>query len=146
MLKRSLIFFLAFFLAAAASFVVLWPVVWLVLDADLYLKKAGAATSAAARSKAVAPEPFKMAHAANQATTRILALDQAKHLAFWTFVLKNKKQACDVVVRTVYQGGTESGVDSWSIGCQDGNEYSISIDEDAQDSVCTRNAFLRSAE
>src|SRR5207248_8755861 len=86
-------------------------------------------------SKTVATEPFKTAHAANQTTTRILALDQATHLAFWTFVLKNNKQACDVVVRTMYQGGTEAGVDSWSIGCQDGNEYSIGINPDAQGSV-----------
>jgi hypothetical protein len=131
-------------LAAAASFVVTWPVVWFVLDADLHLNKAYATTSSTAMpSKAVASEPFKTAHAANQTTTRILALDRAKHLAFWAGVLKNKNQACDVVVRTTYQGGTESGVDNWSIGCRDGNEYSVSIDPDAQDSVCTRNAFAR---
>jgi hypothetical protein len=127
MMKRSFIFFLA----TAASFVVTWLVVWFVL-----LQKADATTSPPMPSKAVATEPFKMAQAANQTTTRILALDQATHLAFWTFVLKNKKQACDVVVRTMYQGGTEAGVDSWSIGCQDGNEYSIGINPDAQGSVC----------
>lgn len=143
MLKRPLIVFLA----AAASFVVTWPVVWFVLDADLHLNKAYATTSSTAvPSKAVASEPFKTAHAANQTTTRILALDQAKHLAFWTFVLKDKKQACNAVVRTMYQGGTESGIDNWSIRCQDGNEYSISINPDAQGSVCNRNAFARSAE
>ena len=141
-MKRSFIFFLA----AAASFVVTWLVVWFVLDADPLFRKADATTSTAVPSKAVASEPFKMAHAANQTTTRVLALDQAKHLAFWAFVLKNKKQACDVVVRTTYQGGTESGVDNWSIGCRDNNEYSVNIAPDAQDSVCTRNAFARSAE
>ena len=129
-MKRSFIFFLA----TAASFVVTWLMVWFVLYADL--QKADATTSPPMPSKAVATEPFKTAHAANQTTTRILALDQATHLAFWTFVLKNKKQACDVVVRTMYQGGTEAGVDSWSIGCQDGNEYSIGINPDAQGSVC----------
>jgi hypothetical protein len=143
MKKRSL----SFFLAVAAGFVLTWPVVCFVLDADLHLNKAYATTSSTAvPSKAVAPEPFKMAHAANQTTTRILALDQATHLAFWTFVLKKKKQACDVVVGTTYQGGTESGVDNWSISCRDGNEYSVSVDPDAQDSVCTRNAFAQSAE
>ena len=91
-MKRSPIFFLA----AAASFVVTWLVVWFVLDADPLFRKADATTSTAVPSKAVAPEPFKTAHAANQTTTRILALDQAKNLAFWTFVLKNKEQACDV--------------------------------------------------
>lgn len=131
-MKRSFIFFLA----AAASFGLTWLVVWFAMDADPHLKKADATTSIAVPSKAVAPEPFKMVHAANQTTTRILALDRAKHLAFWTFVLKDKKQACNAVVRTMYQGGTESGIDSWSIGCQDGNEYLISINPDAQGSVC----------
>ena len=56
MLKRSLIVFLA----AAASFVVTWPVVWFVLDADLHLNKAYATTSSTAvPSKAVTSEPFK---------------------------------------------------------------------------------------
>ena len=123
-MKRSFIFFLA----AAASFVVTSLVVWSVLGADLHLKKADTT------------------YAANPTTMRILALDQASHLAFWTFVLKNKKQACDVVVRTMYQGGAEAGADSWNISCQDGNEYSISIDPDAQGSVCDRNAFAQSAE
>ena len=103
-MKRSFIFFLA----AAASFVVTWLVVWFVLDADP-LRKADATASTAVPSKAVAPEPFKTAHAANHTTTRILALDRAKHLAFWTSILKNRKQACDAVVRTKYQGSTESG-------------------------------------
>ena len=149
MMKRSPILFLV----AAASFAVVWLVPWFVLDADLHFRKADATTSTVVPSKAVAPEPFKTAHTANQLTTRILALDQAKHLAFWTSVLKNKKQACSVVVRTMYQGGTESGVDTWSIGCRDGNQYSISINPDAQGSeaefpvsVCSGNAFARRAE
>jgi hypothetical protein len=133
---------LSFFLAAVASFVV----IWFVRDAGLHLEKAGATTSTAVRSKAAAPDPFKTAHAANQTTTRILALDRANNRAFWIFVLKNKKQTCDVVVRASYLGSTESGVDNWSIGCQDGNEYSININPDAQGSVCTRNAFAQIAE
>ncbi|XIA65024.1 hypothetical protein ACFIOY_00665 [Bradyrhizobium sp. TZ2] len=138
-MKRSLIFFLA----AAASFVVTSLVVWFVLDADLHLKMANAITSTALPSTAVAPEPLRMAHAANQMTTRLLALDRAQHLAFWTTVLKSRKQVCDVVVRTKYQGGTESGIDNWSIGCQDGHKYSISVNSDTPDSVCTRNTFKR---
>ena len=137
---------LVFFLAAAASVVVTSTVAWFVLDADLPLKKANAATSTAVPSKAAAPELYKMAHAANQTTARILALDRAQHLAFWTSILKNKKQACDVVVRTIYQGGTESGDNNWSIGCRDGHTYSININPDAQESVCTRNSFAQSAE
>ena len=72
-------------------------------------------------------------------------MDRAEYLAFWTLILKNRKLS-DAVVRTTYQGGTESGVDNWSIGCRDSNEYSVSINPDAQDSVCTRKAFARSAE
>jgi hypothetical protein len=149
MMKRSPILFLV----AAASFAVLWPVPWFVLNADLPFRKADATTSTAMPSKAVASEPFKTAHAANKRTTSILALDQARHLAFWTSVLKNRKQACGAVVRTMYQGGAEYGVDTWSIGCRDGNQYSISINPDAQGSeaefpvsVCSGNAFARSAE
>ena len=149
MMKRSPILFLV----AAASFAVIWMVPWLVLNADLHFRKADATTSTAMPSEAVASEPFKTAHAANKRTTRILALDQARHLAFWTSVLKNKKQACGVVVRIVYQGGTESGIDSWSIGCRDGNQYSISLGPDWQGSeaefpasVCNGNAFIRSAD
>jgi hypothetical protein len=141
MMKRSFIFLLA----AAASFVVTWLAVWFVLDADLHLKKA-TTTSTIAPSTAANPEPFKTAHAANQTTTRVLGLDRTKHLAFWTSVLKNKKHACDVVVRTTYEGGTESGVDNWRIGCQDGNQYSVSINPDAQGSVCNQNTFARGAE
>jgi hypothetical protein len=142
MLKRSLIVFLA----AAASFVVA-SAVWLVLDAGLHLNKAYAtASSTAVPSQALASEPFKTAHAPNQRTTRILAMDRAKHLAFWTLVLKNKKLACDAVVRTTYQGGTASGVDNWSIRCRDGYEYSVNIEPNSQDAVCTGNAFARSAE
>jgi len=149
MMKHSPIFFLV----AAASFVVIWLAAGFVLDADLHFRKVDATTSTAVPSKALAPEPFKTAHTANPMTTRILALDQAKHLPFWTSVLKNRKQACGVVVRTKYQGRTESGVDSWSIGCRDGNKYSISINPGAQGpeaefpvAVCTGSAFTRSAE
>lgn len=142
MLKRSLIFFLA----AGASFVVAWPVVRSVLDADLHLNAANAATPTDAGSKAAALEPFKMARAANPTTMRILAMDRGEHLAYWTLVLKNKKKTCDVVIRTRYQGGAESGGDNWSIGCRDGNKYSIKINPDAQGSACTQNTFAGSAE
>jgi len=146
-MKRSFIFFLT----AAAGVVVTSLVVWFVVNADLHLKKADAATSTILPFAAAAPESFKAAHAPNQATTRILALDRAKQLAFWTSVLRNRKQTCNVVGRTKYQGGSESGVDSWNIGCRDGNEYSVSIGPDAQVSemgnpVCNGTAFARHAE
>jgi hypothetical protein len=149
MMRRSPIFLLV----VVASFVVIWLAAWFVLDPDLPFEKANATTSTAIPSKAVAPEPYKTALAANQMTTKILTLDQAKQLAFWSSVLKNKKRTCNVVVRTMYLGGTESGVDSWSIRCRDGNQYSISINPDAQGSeaefpvsVCSGRAFAGSAE
>jgi len=126
---------------------------WSVLDADLHLKKADATALTIVPPKALVPEPFKTAHAANHTTTRILAMGRGKHLAFWASVLKNKKHACGVVVRTMYEGGTASGVDNWKIGCRDGHQYSISINPDAQGSeaefpvsVCSGNAFARRAE
>ena len=142
MMKRLFIFFLA----AAASFAVAWLVGWSDIDADLHLNKADATALTIVPPKALVPEPFKTAHAANQTTTRVLALDRVKHLAFWTSVLKNKKHACNVVVRTAYEGGTESGVDNWRIGCQDGNQYSVSINPGAQGSVCNQNTFAQHAE
>jgi hypothetical protein len=133
---------LTFFVISAAS---LSPVVWLAMDADLHLKTTDATTSTTVRSEIVAPEHFKTAHLANETTARILALEQAKRLAFWTLVLKSKRQTCDVVVRASYEGGTESGLDYWSVGCHDGNEYSISVEPDAKESVCVGNAFDRSS-
>ena len=73
-------------------------------------------------------------------------MGRGKQLAFWASVLKNKKHACDVVVRTMYEGGTESGVDNWKIGCRDGHQYSISINPDTQGSSCNQNTFSQGAE
>ena len=147
-MKRSPILFLV----AAASFAVIWLVPWFILDADLHFRKADATTSTAVPSEAPAPEPFKTARAANRMTTSILALDREKHLAFWASVLKSKRLACSAVVRTMYQGGTESGFDRWTIGCRNGNEYSIIINPDAQGfeaafpvAVCKGNNFARRA-
>jgi hypothetical protein len=146
MMKHSPIFFLV----ASASFVVISLAAGFGPDADLLFGKADATASTAVPSRALAPEPF---YTANRMTTGIPALDQEKHLAFWAAILKKRKQACGVVVRTRYQGRTESGVDRWSIGCRDGNEYSITINPDAQGSeaefpvsVCKGNAFARRAE
>ena len=142
MLKRSLIFFLA----AGASFIVAWPVVSFVLDADLHPKTANAAASTDEGSKAAPLKPFKMAHAANQTTMRVLAMDRGEHLAFWALVLKNKKKTCDAVTRTMYQGATESEGDNWSIVCRNGKKYSINIKPNEQSSVCTQNTFAGRAE
>ncbi|MGY3615319.1 hypothetical protein [Bradyrhizobium sp. USDA 10063] len=124
------------FIVAAAS---LWLVGWFAMDVDLHLKQADATTSTAVRSQIRPPVHFETAHAANQTTMRILALDQAKRLTFWTLVLKGKKQTCNLVVRASYQGGLESGPDYWSVGCQNGNVYTMAVDAGEKDSVCTGN-------
>ncbi|QND70028.1 hypothetical protein [Tardiphaga robiniae] len=148
-MKRSFIFSSV----AAVSVVIPGLIIWFVLDADPHLNQTDAATSTALPSKTLAPEPSKPDRAANRTTARILALDEGTRRDFWTFVLKNEKHGCDVVVRVLYQGGTKSGVDSWSIGCQDSNEYSISVHPDAQDSkpefsalACNGRAFVKSSE
>jgi hypothetical protein len=133
---------LAFSVIAAAS---LSPVAWLALHAGLDFKQTDATTSAAARSEVVHAEHSEMAHAANQTTTRLLALDQAKRLAFWTYVLNGRKQACDIVVRASYTGATASGLDSWSLVCRNGNAYSIKVEPNAHDSVCLGKTFDRSS-
>ena len=125
------------FVIAVAS---LSPVAWLSLPADLSFQTAD---GTAPRSDD--PRHFDMARAANQTTAKILALDEARRLAFWTVVLKNRKQACDSVVRASYTGATGSGLDQWSVACRDGNEYSVSVEPNAKDSVCVGNAFDRSA-
>ena len=132
---------LTFVVIAAAS---LLPVAWLSLPAELDFEEADA-TSTAEQSKIVIPEHFEMAHHANQTTTRILALDQAKRLAFWTLVLKSRKETCDVVVRASYTGGAEAGLDHWSVACRNGDEYSINVEPDAENSVCIGDAFERSS-
>lgn len=125
------------FVIAVAS---LSPVAWLSLQADLNFQTAD---GTAPRSDD--PRHFEAARAANQTTAKILALDEARRLAFWTLVLKNRKQACDIVVRASYTGATGSGLDQWSVACRDGNEYSVSVEPNAKDSVCVGNAFDRSA-
>jgi hypothetical protein len=131
----------AFLVMAALS---LSSVVWFALDADLSLKTMDATTSAAVSSEIIASEHFETPLVANKTTRRILALDQAKRLTFWTLVLKSKKQTCDSVVRASYRGSLESGLDYWRVSCQDGNEYSVSVEPDAEESVCIGRAFDRS--
>lgn len=141
MLNRSSICILA---VAATLFIS--PVVWLALHADLPLNNARAPASTVVPRKTTASEPSMAVHAARQTTTRLLALDQAKRLAFWTVFLRNNKLACDVVLRATYQGSTDSGVDYWSVGCRDGHYYSMAINAERRDSVCTRDALAQTAE
>jgi hypothetical protein len=129
-----------FLVIAAAS---LLPLAWLSVQGDLPLKKAEATASIAVRSEL--PRHFEMASVPNQTTARIVALDRVKRLSFWAFILKSRKQACDVVVGAWYAGVADSGHDQWSVACRDGNQYSISVERDAKNSVCVGNAFDRSA-
>jgi hypothetical protein len=128
------------FVIAAAS---LSPVAWLSVQADLNFHKANGTAPTVLHSDD--PRHFEVPRVANQTTARILALDETRRLAFWTLVLKNRKQACDGVVRASYTGATGSGLDQWTVVCRDGNKYSISVEPNAKDSVCVGNAFDRSA-
>jgi hypothetical protein len=134
-LKTPVLFVIA---VAAVS-----PVAWLAVQADLNTQKANDTAPTVSRSGVAGH--FEAGRVPNQTTARILALDEARRLAFWTIVLKNRKQACDVVVRASYTGANGSGLDLWSVGCRDGNQYSLSVEPNAKDSVCVGNAFDRSA-
>jgi len=150
-MKRSPI--LPFISFAVAGFAVLW----IVLGAELQLRRA--AVTPAMPPEVVAPEPFITARGAHTKTTKIPALDQAKHLAFLTSVLENRrqtcdaKQACDAVARTTYRGGTASGGDARRTSCRNGNEHLMTIGPVAQSSeaefpisVCSGTAFAQSTE
>jgi hypothetical protein len=122
----------------------LTSLVWLSVEVvDLPSQKADGTAPVAELSNI--PRPFDAARAGNQTTARIFALDEARRLAFWTLVLKNRKQACDAVVRASYTGANETGIDQWTVVCRDGHEYSMSVEPNAKDSVCLGNAFDRSA-
>lgn len=115
------------------------PVAWL----ELNFQKADRTASTVERSDPA--RHFEVVRVANQTTARILALDEARRLAFWTLVLKSREQSCDGVVRASHTGATASGLDRWTVVCRDGNQYSISVEPNAMDSVCVGNAFDRSA-
>ena len=81
---------------------------------------------------------LSVSHADAQSATSkaLLAMDQPKQMAAWTRLLKRSNQPCDNAVRAMFQGGSErAGQDSWSVGCADGNEYSIGIGYDAAGST-----------
>jgi hypothetical protein len=73
------------------------------------------------------------AQAANENTTKILGFSQAQQSQFFTLVLK--KQNCDRANRMMYQGGTSDGDDSWSVGCENGTDYSVGIRPGADSQV-----------
>ena len=118
------------------------PIAWLSM-AGSNLQEARGVAPAVGHSDV--PRHFDAARVANQTSTRILALDEARRLAFWTLVLKSRNQACDGVVRASYTGASGSGLDHWTVVCRDGTKYAISVEPNAKDSVCVGNAFDRSA-
>jgi hypothetical protein len=77
-----------------------------------------------------------VAQAQSALSKKLLAIDQAKQLSVWTRLLKQSDLPCDSATRSMFQGGSQGvGQDSWSVGCADGNEYSIGISYDAEGST-----------
>jgi Superinfection immunity protein len=72
--------------------------------------------------------------AANQTSSRILALDQSKQFAVFKGYLQASNEPCDRVNRVMYQGGSQA-VDTWSIGCADGHSYAVAVEPDANGST-----------
>jgi hypothetical protein len=60
-------------------------------------------------------------------------MDNATQLKNWTLFLKASNEKCDTVVRVMYQG-TAPAMDSWSVGCKDGHEYSVGLMPDKEGS------------
>ena len=127
------------FVIAVASIL---PVAWLSVQVDLKSQKVDGASPAGTSSDI--SKRFEAARIPNETSARILGLDEARRLAFWSLVLKSRRQSCDAVVRASYAGATGAGLDQWTVACRDGNHYSISVEPNAKDSVCVGNAFDRS--
>jgi hypothetical protein len=64
---------------------------------------------------------------ANEMTERIIVLSEDKRNEFWTLYLQRSGRKCDVAVRSMFQGGSDDGQDSWSVACRDGGSYSVGI-------------------
>jgi hypothetical protein len=63
----------------------------------------------------------------NEVTERIIALSADKRNEFWTLYLQQSSRKCDAAVRSMFQGGSDDGLDSWSVACTDGESYSVGI-------------------
>jgi len=64
---------------------------------------------------------------ANETTDRIVALSADKRNEFWTLYLRQSSRKCDAAVRSMFQGESDDGLDSWSVACTDGESYSVGI-------------------
>lgn len=66
------------------------------------------------------------AHGAGEVTKIFLsASEEVRNLSLTKF-LRRASEPCDFVVRTMFQG-TALGADQWTVGCNDGHDYSISL-------------------
>src|SRR4051812_3995196 len=75
------------------------------------------------------------AHAQNQHSLKYMSFADTQQKAVWTLFLQKSGERCDRVVRVMFQGGTMASGDTWSVGCSDGNDYSVSIAADAAGST-----------
>jgi hypothetical protein len=55
-------------------------------------------------SAAVLCGVVSVAVAANQTSTKLLAIEETKQFAFWTLFLRQSGEPCDAVNRVMYQG------------------------------------------
>jgi hypothetical protein len=67
-----------------------------------------------------------VASAETEITRRMMAMSETARNAAWTNALRESGETCDQVVRTLFQYANATN-DSWNVGCQDGNTYSISV-------------------
>jgi hypothetical protein len=75
------------------------------------------------------------AHAQNQHSLKYMSFTETQQKAVWTLFLQRSGERCDRVVRAMFQGGTPAHGDTWSVGCSDGNEYSVGIAADTAGST-----------
>jgi hypothetical protein len=69
----------------------------------------------------------------NQVSQKILSLTETQRNAVWTQLATGSGERCDRVIRTMFQGGIDQS--TWSVGCRDGNEYTVTTDSDTSGST-----------
>lgn len=67
------------------------------------------------------------AFAANETSSRLLALSESIRNAAFAKILDGSGEPCGSVRRAAFQGSA-GGVDDWSVACTNGVDYSIGID------------------
>lgn len=69
--------------------------------------------------------------AANKISEEILAMSEPSRNSFWRRFLVGNSEECDLVVKTMFQGAKKD-VDSWTVGCRDGNDYAVDVAADGE--------------